>query len=180
MIFTETALKGAFIIEPEIIEDERGFFARTWTDKEFGGHGLNPRVAQVSISFNKVRGTIRGMHYQIPPHAEAKLVRCTAGAVYDIIVDLREDSPSRYRWFAVELTARNRSMIYIPEGFAHGYQTLEDSTEVLYQISEYYHPESARGFRFDDPVFGVKWPLPVSVISERDRSYANFEPDKSK
>jgi dTDP-4-dehydrorhamnose 3,5-epimerase len=176
MIFTETALKGAFIIEPEIIEDERGFFARTWTDKEFAGHGLNPRVAQVSISFNKVRGTIRGMHYQIPPHAEAKLVRCTAGAVHDIIVDLREDSPSRYRWLAVELTARNRSMIYIPEGFAHGYQTLKDSTEVLYQISEYYHPESARGFRFDDPVFGVKWPLPVSVISERDRSYADFEP----
>ncbi|HMG74741.1 MAG TPA: dTDP-4-dehydrorhamnose 3,5-epimerase [Pyrinomonadaceae bacterium] len=178
MIFTETALKGAFIIEPELIEDERGFFARTWTDKEFGGHGLNPRIAQGSIAFNKRRGTIRGMHYQIPPHAEAKLVRCTAGAIYDIIIDLREDSSSRYQWLAVELTAKNRLMIYIPEGFAHGYQTLEDSTEVLYQISNYYHPESARGFRFDDPGFVVKWPLPVSVISERDRSYADFEREK--
>jgi len=179
MIFTETALQGAFVIEPELVRDERGFFARTWTDKEFADHRLNPRVAQGSISFNKLRGTIRGMHYQIPPHAEAKLVRCTTGTIYDVIVDLREDSPSRYQWLGVELTATNRLMIYIPEGFAHGYQTLEDSTEVLYQLSEYYHPESARGFRFDDPVFGVKWPLPLSVISEKDRSYADFEPDKS-
>ncbi|HZS44670.1 MAG TPA: dTDP-4-dehydrorhamnose 3,5-epimerase family protein, partial [Blastocatellia bacterium] len=135
MIFTETSLKGAYIIEPELLEDERGFFARVWCQKEFEDHGLNPRLAQCSISFNKRKGTLRGMHYQAKPFEEAKLVRCTRGAIYDVIVDLRPESESRYKWFACELTEQNRRMLYVPEGFAHGFQTLEDNTEVFYQIS---------------------------------------------
>lgn len=174
MIFTETNLKGAYLITPELVEDERGFFAVTCASADFAGYGLNSQVSQGCIAFNKLSGTIRGMHYQLAPHAQTKLVRCTAGAIYDVIVDLRDDSPSRHQWMGAELTAKNRLMLYIPEGFAHGYQTLEDSSEVLYQISGDYHPESARGFRFDDPLFGVKWPLPLSVICERDRNYADF------
>ncbi|HEX9628866.1 MAG TPA: dTDP-4-dehydrorhamnose 3,5-epimerase [Pyrinomonadaceae bacterium] len=171
MIFTETALKGAFIIEPELIPDERGFFARTWSAEEFVEHGLNPRVAQKNISLNKKRGTLRGMHFQVKPHEEAKLVRCTAGSIFDVIVDLREDSTTFRKWIGSELSAKNRLMVYIPEGFAHGFQTLEDETEVAYQISGYYHPESARGVRWDDPAFNFKWPLPVTVMSERDRKH---------
>jgi dTDP-4-dehydrorhamnose 3,5-epimerase len=171
MKFIETELKGAFIIEPEIIEDERGFFARTWSQEEFAVLGLNPRVVQCNHSFNKQRGTVRGMHYQIPPHEEAKLVRCTAGAIYDVIVDLRRTSPTWARWIGVELTSSNGLMLYIPEGFAHGFQTLEDGTNVSYQMSEYYYPEFARGVRWDDHAFGIKWPLPISAISERDRSH---------
>lgn len=168
MVFTETELPGAFVIDSEVVDDERGFFARTWSAEEFAQRGLNSRIAQCSISFNKQRGTLRGMHYQIKPYEEAKLVRCTAGAIWDVIVDLRATSQTKHKWIAVELTSRNRRMLYIPEGFAHGFQTLEDHTEVAYQISEHYHPESARGVRWDDPAFGVQWPLPVSVISERD------------
>ena len=179
MFFKETELKGVFVVEPEIIEDERGFFACSWSPVEFEKHGLNTRLVQCNISFNKKRGTLRGMHFQAKPHQEAKLVRCTRGGIYDVAVDLRPESPTRYRWVAAELTADNYQMLYIPEGFAHGYQTLVDNTEIFYQMSETYHPESARGLRYDDPVFGVKWPLPLSVISERDRSYADFEPDKS-
>ena len=171
MIFKETNLRGAYVVEPELLEDERGFFARIWSEEEFAARGLNPRIVQCNTSFNKQRGTLRGMHYQIPPHAEAKLVRCTAGAIYDVIIDLREDSPTRSKWISVELSARNRLVVYVPEGFAHGFQTLEDDTEVFYQVSEYYYPESARGVRWDDPAFGIKWPLPISVISERDRSH---------
>lgn len=171
MIFKETALKGALIVESVPINDERGFFACTWNQEEFVLHGLNSRVVQTNVSFNGRRGTLRGLHFQISPHQEAKLLRCTAGSVYDVIVDLREDSPTLHRWIGVELSARNRLMLYVPEGFAHGYQTLEDNTEVAYQISEYYHPEAARGVRFDDPAFAIDWPLPVSVISERDRSH---------
>jgi dTDP-4-dehydrorhamnose 3,5-epimerase len=171
MIFRETELRGVYIIEPELIQDERGFFARTWSQEEFASHGLNSKLVQCNSSFNKHLGTLRGMHYQIPPHEEAKLVRCTAGAIYDVIVDLREDSPTRSKWIGVELSAGNRLMVYIPEGFAHGFQTLEDDTEVFYQISEYFHTESARGVRWDDPAFGINWPLGISVISERDRSY---------
>lgn len=169
MIFIETKLKGVLIVEPELIEDERGFFARTWTPHEFEARGLNPRVAQCSISHNTLRGTLRGMHYQIKPHEEAKLVRCTRGAIYDVAVDLREDSETYLQWVAVELSEHNRRMFYVPEGMAHGYQTLEDGAEVSYQISEIYHPESARGLRWDDPAFGIAWPLPVSAMSERDR-----------
>lgn len=172
MIFRETELRGAYIIEPELIQDERGFFARTWSQEEFASRGLNSKLVQCSSSFNKQLGTLRGMHYQIPPHEEAKLVRCTAGAIYDVIVDLRENSPTRSKWLGVELSAGNRLIVYVPEGFAHGFQTLEDHTEVFYQVSEYYHPESARGVRWDDPAFGIDWPLGISVISERDRSHA--------
>lgn len=168
MIFTETKLKGSFIVTPEMITDERGFFARTWTPEEFAARGLNPRILQCNISHNHARGTLRGMHLQVKPHEEAKLVRCTRGALYDVAVDLREDSPTYLQWAAVELTEDNRLMFYIPEGFAHGYQTLADETEVFYQMSEYYHPESARGLRWNDPALGIEWPLPVSVISPKD------------
>lgn len=175
MNFKETKLRGAYVIEPELLEDERGFFARIWSEEEFAVRGLNPRIVQCNSSFNKQRGTLRGMHYQIPPHEEAKLVRCTAGAIYDVIIDLREDSPTRSKWIGVELSARNRLMVYVPEGFAHGFQTLADETEVFYQVSAYYHQESARGVRWDDPAFGIDWPLEISVISERDRSHPLLE-----
>ena len=171
MIFTETELQGAFIIEPEPIEDDRGFFALLWSREEFSLRGLNHRVVQANISFNKKRGTLRGLHFQMEPHQEAKLVRCTAGAIYDVIADLRPGSPTFRRWVGVELTSVNRLMLYVPEGFAHGFQTLEDDTEVAYQLSEYYHPESARGVRWDDPALSIKWPLPVTVLSERDREH---------
>lgn len=174
MIFTETKLEGAFVIEPEKKEDERGFFARTWCREEFLAHGLNPRPAQCSVSYNKKKGTLRGMHYQAAPYEEAKLVRCTRGAVYDVILDLRPCSLTFKRWVAAELTAENHRMVYVPEGFAHGFQTLEDDTEVFYQISEFYHPESARGVRWDDPAFGIKWPIKELVISARDQQYSDF------
>jgi dTDP-4-dehydrorhamnose 3,5-epimerase len=169
MIFNETKLKGAFVVEPQLIEDARGFFARTWTPEEFEARGLNPRVAQCSISYNARRGTLRGMHYQVAPYAEAKVVRCTRGAIYDVAIDLREGSPTYLGWAAVELSERNRSMLYIPEGFAHGYQTLEDDTEIFYMVSESYRPEAARVLRWDDPAFGIAWPLEVTAISDRDR-----------
>lgn len=171
MKFTQTKLKGSFIITPEYIEDERGFFARTFCRREFEDHGLNPDLVQCNISFNHKKGTLRGMHYQIPPHAEAKLVRCTAGAIFDVIIDLRSESPTFKQWFAVELSASNRQLLYIPEGYAHGFQTLSDNTEVAYQHSVFYSPNDARGLKFDDPVLGIVWPLPVSVISSRDQSY---------
>jgi dTDP-4-dehydrorhamnose 3,5-epimerase len=171
MLFKETKLKGVFVIEPELITDERGFFACSWSPEEFEKQGLNPRLVQCNISFNNRRGTLRGMHFQEKPYEEAKLVRCTRGAMYDVAVDLRIGSPSRYRWAAVELTADNRRMLYIPEGFGHGYQTLADDTEIFYQMSESYHPESARGLRWDDPRLGIEWPLEVAVISKRDQEY---------
>lgn len=171
MKFAETKLKGAHVIEPERLEDDRGFFARTFCRKEFEAHGLNPILVQSSISFNAKKGTLRGMHYQTPPHEETKLVRCTRGSVYDVILDLRRGSPTFKQWVAVELTADNRCALYIPAGFAHGFQTLTDHTEILYQMSEFYHPESARGVRWDDPAFGITWPLPDPIISQRDQSY---------
>lgn len=171
MIFKATELPGAYIIDPEPFVDERGFFARMWSQEEFAARGLNSKLVQCNTSLNKLKGTLRGMHYQIRPHEEVKLVRCTAGTIYDVMVDLRQDSPTHGRWTGVELSARNRRMVYIPEGFAHGFQTLEDETEVFYQVSEYYHQESARGVRWDDPAFGIDWPLATSVISERDRSH---------
>ena len=171
MKFIETRLKGAFIIEPERLEDERGFFARTFCQKEFEAHGLNPRFVQCNISYNKHKGTLRGMHYQAAPMAEAKLVRCTRGAIYDVIIDLRPDSPTYCQWLAEELNAENSKMIYIPEGFAHGFQTMEDDIEVFYQMSEFYSPEHAQGLRWDDPVFGIEWPLNTKIISEKDKNY---------
>jgi dTDP-4-dehydrorhamnose 3,5-epimerase len=171
VLFTETKLKGAFVVAPEFIEDERGFFARLWTPEEFEERGLNPRLVQSNISYNRRKGTLRGMHFQVKPHEEAKLVRCTRGSLYDVALDLRPDSPTYLQWEAVELTEENRLMFYVPEGFAHGYQTLEDDTEVFYQMSELYHPESARGLRWDDPKLGIRWPLPVSVISQRDTQF---------
>lgn len=172
MRFIETKLKGAYIIEPEPIEDERGFFARTYCAREFEAHGLNPRFVQCNISYNKKKGTLRGMHYQAAPYAEAKLVRCTRGAIYDVIIDFRPESPTYKAWVTVELTADNHLMLYVPESFAHGFQTLADDTEVFYQMSEYYHPESARGARWDDPAFGIVWPETTGrSISIRDRHY---------
>jgi dTDP-4-dehydrorhamnose 3,5-epimerase len=174
MIFAETRLKGAYIIELEKIEDERGFFARSWCQREMRDHGLDPNVVQCNISFNKKKGTLRGMHYQSDPYSEAKLVRCTHGALYDVIIDLRPDSSTFLEWISVELTAENRKMLYIPKNFAHGFQTLADDTEVFYQMSEFYSPEHARGIRWNDPQFGIKWPTEVQVISHRDDSYPDF------
>jgi len=174
MKFTETRLKGAYIIDIEPIEDERGFFARFFCHKEFEENELNPRVMQCNVSFNKKQGTLRGMHYQAAPHTEAKLIRCTRGAIYDVIIDLRPESPTFKDWFALTLIAENHTMLYVPEGFAHGFQTLEDNTEVFYQMSESYVAESARGVRWDDPAFGIKWPPDSLIIPVRDQQYSDF------
>jgi dTDP-4-dehydrorhamnose 3,5-epimerase len=174
MNFSETRVKGVFQVHPEPIADQRGFFARTWCPKEFESHGLNPRIAQCSASFNHRKGTLRGMHYQAAPFREAKLVRCTRGAIYDVAVDLRPDSPTFRGWVAAELTAGNRTMLYIPEGCAHGFLTLEDNCEVFYQISEFYSSEHGRGARWNDPAFGIEWPGEVRVIADRDRLYPDF------
>ncbi len=174
MIFTETKLNGAFVIEPERLEDERGFFARTWCQREFAAHGLSPKWVQCNISFNRKKGTLRGMHYQAVPYEEVKLIRCTMGAIYDVIIDLRSESPTFKQHIAVVLTARNRKMVYVPEGFAHGFLTLRDNTEVFYQMSEFYVAECARGVRWNDPVFGIQWPTDVRVISDRDRNHPDF------
>lgn len=174
MIFTETPLKGAFIIDIERLGDERGFFARTWCEREFHAHGLNPCVVQCNVSFNRKQGTWRGMHYQETPHEEAKLVRCTSGSIYDIIIDLRRESPTFKEHIGVVLSAENRKMLYVPERFAHGFITLTDDTEIFYQMSEFYCAQSARGIRWDDPSFGLSLPHEVTVISERDRSYPDF------
>jgi len=171
MIFTETKLRGAVNIEPEFQEDERGFFTRSFCRREFEAHGLNGQFVQCDISFNKKKGTLRGMHYQVAPHEEAKLVRCTMGAIFDVIIDLRHDSPTFKQWAAVELTAENRKMIYVPEGLAHGFQTLADDTEVFYQMTEFYNPESTCGVRWNDPVFEIKWPPDERIISPKDRQY---------
>jgi dTDP-4-dehydrorhamnose 3,5-epimerase len=195
MIFTETKLKGAYIIEIEKLEDERGFFARSWCQREFEAHGLSPRLVQCNISFNINKGTMRGMHYQVAPSEEAKLVRCVRGSIYDVIIDIRPESATYRQWMAVELsspdshlpssisvssvdrsplTAHSYTMLYIPEGFAHGFLTLEDNTEVFYQMSEFFAPECARGFRWNDPAFGIQWPEDIQVISERDKNYPDF------
>ncbi len=175
MIFHESKLRGVFEIEIERHLDERGFFARTWCKKEFEEHGLDSRVAQSSISFNARRGTLRGVHYQAAPNAETKIVRCTQGSVYDVVLDLRGESPTFKEWISVILSAEQRNMIYIPEGCAHGFLTIADDTEVLYQMTEFFAPESARGVRWNDPAFGIAWPEKVEVISERDRMYPDFK-----
>lgn len=174
VIFAETRLKGAYIVDIKEIVDERGFFARGWCENELRQHGLNPRVAQLNVAFNHRRGTLRGMHFQRSPKAEAKLVRCTRGALLDVIVDLRRDSPTHGQWIGVELTEDNHRMLYAPEGFAHGYQTLADRTEIHYQTSEFYAPELASGVRFDDPAFGIEWPLAVASISDQDRNWPPY------
>lgn len=174
MIFTETKLEGAFIIELEKLEDDRGFFARTFCRKEFEERGLNPKIAQCNISFNQKKSTLRGMHYQIAPYKEAKLVHCIKGKIYDVIIDLRPDSPMFKEWLAVELTSENHRMLYVPEGFAHGFQTMEDDTVVFYQMSEFYHSRCSRGIRWDDPSFEIEWPITEKIISAKDNSYRQF------
>ena len=174
MRFTETPLRGAFVIDLDVLTDERGHFARTFDVGEFITHGLDPAVIQCNTSFNTRRGTLRGMHYQADPDGEAKLVRCTRGSLYDVAVDLRPDSDTYCRWYGTELSADNGRMLYIPIGMAHGFQTLEDGTEIHYQMSHYYVADQARGVRFDDPAFGIDWPLPDPIVSERDRQFPDF------
>lgn len=174
MRFSPTPLNGVWLIELERLEDERGFFARSFCENEMAAHGLNPRVAQSNVSFNRRRGTLRGMHYQAPPHAECKVVRCTQGMIWDVAVDLRPESPTFRRWHGVELSAANRCSLYISEGVAHGFQTLTDDSEVLYLMSEFYRPEAARGVRWDDPAFAIQWPIADPHVSARDRGFAPF------
>jgi dTDP-4-dehydrorhamnose 3,5-epimerase len=175
MIFTETRLKGAFIVEMEPMRDNRGFFARAWCQREFEAHGLISCFVQNNITFSPKRGTLRGLHYQIAPHKEIKLVRCTRGAIYDVIIDLRPESSTYRQWLGTELTADNRRMIYIPGGFAHGYQILMDETEVFYQVGAFYAPRYEQGIRWDDRAFGVEWPVtPPVILSEKDRRWPDF------
>ena len=174
MVFQETVLGGAFVIDLEPIEDERGFFARSYCAREFAAHGLHTDWPQCNVSYNRRQGTLRGMHYQAPPHAEVKLVRCTRGAIHDVIIDLRPESETFRRHVGVELTAANRTMLYIPAGFAHGFLTLEDDTEVFYQMGAFFEPSAGRGARYDDPAFGIEWPVPIQVVSEKDRTYPDF------
>jgi dTDP-4-dehydrorhamnose 3,5-epimerase len=174
VIFAETALKGAWFVDLQQINDERGFFARSFCQEEFAAHGLKTDVAQSNISFNRLKGTLRGMHFQLPPKAEAKLVRCTRGAVHDVIIDLRPSSATYCQWISVELTGENRRALYIPEGFAHGFQTLEDDSEVFYQMYDFFAPQYASGVRWDDPAFNIEWPLTAPIISDKDLSYDGF------
>jgi len=173
--FEATALKGAYIIKPELITDTRGLFARTFCRNEFQKQGLASDLVQCNISFNRKRGTLRGMHYQADPYSEAKLVRCTMGAIYDVVVDISPDSPTFRKWVGVELSAQNRVMLYIPEGYAHGFQTLKEDTEVFYQMSEFYHPEKAAGVRWNDPALAIDWPVPNPIVSEKDSSYSYID-----
>lgn len=174
VIFQETTLKGAFVIEMDCLQDERGFFARSYCAKEFAANGLDARLVQCNVSYNRLRGTLRGMHYQAAPAAETRVVRCTRGAIYDVIVDLRPEAPTYKKFLSVVLTADNRRMLYIPQRFAHGFLTLADDTEIFYQMSEFYSPGCAQGFRWDDPSFRISWPEKIQIISEKDRSYPNY------
>jgi len=174
MKFTKTELEGAFIIDIQKISDPRGFFARSWCKREFEEHGITSNLAQANLSFNREKGTLRGLHYQNAPHAEAKLMRCTKGAIYDVAVDLRPDSPTYCKWVSAELTAENHRMLLVPEGYAHGFQTLEDDTEVFYQVTEFYTPETEGGARYDDPAFGISWPLDVTVLSDKDANWPHI------
>ena len=171
MIFTETTLQGAFIIDLDKRPDHRGFFARTFCGEEFEAHGLKPVVAQCNTSYNYKKGTLRGMHYQIPPVAETKLVRCVRGAIYDVIIDMRPESPTFLSYVGVELSAENHRALYVPEMFAHGYQALTNDSEVVYQVGEFYQPGYERGLRYDDPFFSIKWPIEVTEISQKDSNW---------
>ncbi|HEV7329737.1 MAG TPA: dTDP-4-dehydrorhamnose 3,5-epimerase [Flavisolibacter sp.] len=175
MIFTETKLKGAYIIDVKRLEDERGFFGRSFCQREFEAFGLNTNAVQANVSFNTTKGTLRGMHMQVQPYGETKLVRCTRGAIYDVIVDLRPDSPTFKQWIGVELTAETYRMLFVPEGFAHGFLTLEDNTDVTYQVTQFYTPIAERGFRWDDPAFNIQWPYPPTLVSPKDQAHAPFE-----
>jgi dTDP-4-dehydrorhamnose 3,5-epimerase len=175
VIFEETKLSGAFIISVEKREDERGFFGRAWCLRELEEHGIFKNFVQANVSFNHQKGTLRGLHYQIDPYQEVKFMRCTRGAMYDVIVDLRPQSPTYKQWIGVELTADNYKMLYVPEGFAHGYQTLEDNTEVFYPTTQFYSPVAERGLRWNDPTFAISWPIPDKpIISEKDNSWADY------
>jgi dTDP-4-dehydrorhamnose 3,5-epimerase len=176
VIVEPTALPGVFVITPELLIDERGAFARTYCAEEFSTHGLDPQVAQCSVSFNPTAGTLRGMHYQVEPYAEVKLVRCTRGAIYDVVVDLRPESPTYCRWVGAELTADNRRSLYVPRGLAHGFLTLVEQSEVFYQISVPYQPGAGAGVRWDDPTFGIAWPFTPRLMSERDATYPAYQP----
>lgn len=175
MIFKETKIKGAFVIELEKREDDRGFFASSWDKKIFESLSLESKIAQCNISFNKKKGTLRGMHYQLLPHAEIKVVRCTAGKVFDVIIDIRPESKTFKQWFSVELSWENRKMLYVPKGCAHGFITLEDNTEIFYQVSEFYSPEAERGILWNDSLFGIEWPMKPVIISEKDKSWKAFD-----
>ena len=175
MIFAETPLRGAYVIELEKHEDERGFFARSWCAQEFAAKGLDQHLVQCNVSFNKLKGTLRGLHYQLPPHAETKLVRCTRGALYDVIIDMRAESPTFLKWFGVELAATNYRMLYIPMRFAHGFQTLEDETEIFYQMTEFYTPDASRGIRWNDPRLGIVWPEADRTMSKKDQEYVDLD-----
>lgn len=172
--FTETPLKGAYVVDLEPRGDDRGFFARTYCAREFGAHGLKTDLVQGNISFSRIKGTLRGLHYQLPPSAESKLVRCNRGVLFDVIVDLRPESPTYAKWFGVELTADNRRALYVPEMFAHGFMTLAEDTEAAYLVSQYYSPEHERGFRHNDPSFGIEWPGKVNLISPKDERWPDF------
>jgi dTDP-4-dehydrorhamnose 3,5-epimerase len=174
MTFTETPLAGAFIIDMVALEDERGFFARTWSADELNTHGLDTTLVQCNVAWNNVRGTLRGMHFQRAPYEEVKIIRCTRGALLDVIIDLRRESSTFRQWVSVELTADSRRMLYVPKGFAHGYLTLTDGVEAYYHVSTAYTPAYADGVAWDDPAFGIKWPFPPTVISDRDRSWPHF------
>lgn len=174
MKFTETYLKGAFVIEVDKIEDSRGFFGRLWCEKEFNSHNLNTNLVQSNVSFSKLKGTMRGMHFQRSPFQETKLVRCTRGKIYDVIIDLRPDSPTFKKWFGIELTANNYKMIYVPENFAHGFVTLEDNSEVYYMVTELYNREAEGGVRWNDPTFNIEWPQEINVITVKDNNHPNF------
>jgi len=181
MNFMDTAVKDAFIIEIEKKTDDRGFFARTWCTNEFEAHGLKGDLVQSNLSFNKRKGTLRGLHYQIRPYEETKLVRCTKGAIYDVIVDLRPHSPTFRQWIGVELTEQNYRMLYVPEGFAHGFQTLEDNTEVVYHVSQCYVPNAEHGIRWDDPTFKIEWPMTEErTISSKDQMWPYYVEEKPK
>jgi dTDP-4-dehydrorhamnose 3,5-epimerase len=174
MIFKETSLQGAFVIEPEMLSDERGAFARIFCQQEFEDHGLNPNISQCSISINRKKFTLRGMHFQKSPHEEAKLVHCSRGIIYDVIVDLRPNSSTYMKWTSVEVSMDNKKMVYVPEGFAHGFQTLENNTEVIYQMSQFYFPSHSDGFRWNDPSFNIEWPSNPKVISPKDQVFSDF------
>jgi len=174
VLFHETRLEGAFVIELEKREDTRGFFARGWCQKEFEDHGLVAQVVQANVSYNRKKGTLRGMHYQVAPVEETKLVRCVRGGIYDVIIDLRPESPTYKQWMGVELTAENYKMLYVPENFAHGLQTLEDDTEVIYQVSQFYTPGAERGIRWNDPAFRIEWPQDIEVISDKDADWPDY------
>jgi dTDP-4-dehydrorhamnose 3,5-epimerase len=175
MIFTETEIKGAYLIEPEFLNDERGFFTRSFCKEEFQKYGLETDIVQCNISYNKKKGTLRGMHYQVPPFEEAKIVSCTKGSIYDVVVDLRRDSATYRNWYGVELSADSYRMLFIPKGCAHGFQTLEDNCVVFYQMGEYYHPEYSRGIQWNDPAIGIVWPIPAGIISVKDQRYVDLK-----